>query len=69
MNNKITLKDIRKAINLLNANDNINTEDNIKSCRWCKHRDDANYTFVCPIHNFMQISQQQSQEIKNIFGF
>ncbi|KKM70179.1 hypothetical protein LCGC14_1443290, partial [marine sediment metagenome] len=31
MNNKITLKDIRKAINLLNANDNVNTEDNIKS--------------------------------------
>ena len=62
-NNRITLKDLRKAIKL------INLKENIKNCELCKHRGDDNYTFCCLIHNYMQISKQQRQEIKNIFGF
>ena len=62
-NDKITLNDLRKAVKLLH------TEENLKECDWCKYLENENYTLFCPIHGYLQISKQQIQEIKNIFGF
>ena len=61
MGKEITIKDVKKALNA------INSEESKLKCNLCKYKGNKKYSFLCKIHGVLQISEDQSREVKKMF--